>query len=528
MTMRPKWDLSARVGIGGVAFAVFLVLAAGAGLWLLRQQLLAESVEQMRRLSVVFAEQTERVIVEMDRIILETRQDLADAAPRDAESLHRLLRNRLIGLPQGQALMVFDAKGDMVAHSREFPTPRINVADRAYFRAQQRSGADSLFISEATRNRVNGRWMISLSRPASADPDRRGGVIMAAIEIAYFTKLCDLLRLPDGAEVLLQGDDGKVRMAFPNHDILGQPSPILAGARHGDGRISSIVHLPTLPLTVAMSMPMDAALGDWTRLAWGVGVVVVVTILIVAMLTMLLRGAAGRLQVQSDRMAQMNQDLEQFTQVLAHHLQEPARLQHAFSQRLAKLLPPPLSPDVGQALQFVMDAALRQRALLRDVQLYLSLGKLPPPSRPCRADAALDLALGRLGSQIAAAAATIERGPLPEVMIDPGRLTDLFAILLDNAITYRRPDVPPLIRVEGDSVGGMALLSVSDNGIGIAEEFRTRVFRVFERLDPRPGQLGTGIGLALAKKIVESVHGRIWIEDSAGTGIRICFTIPRQ
>lgn len=227
-------------------------------------------------------------------------------------------------------------------------------------------------------------------------------------------------------------------------------------------------------------------------------------------------------------LARKNEELARFAEILAHHMKEPVRQQHIFAQRLARFLRPPLAADVQQSIDFILDAATRHLALLRDAQRYLALDQSPPAWRFCPGDAGLDRALERLKPHIAAAGATIDRQPLPELPIETNALTDVFAALIDNAVTYTRPGIPPRIRVAADVRDDDIVVTVSDNGAGIPPEFHTRVFRVFEQLDPRPGRPGTGIGLALAKKIVDSLGGRIWIEHQDEPGTRVCFSLPRR
>ncbi|MBF0094295.1 MAG: PAS domain S-box protein [Alphaproteobacteria bacterium] len=218
-------------------------------------------------------------------------------------------------------------------------------------------------------------------------------------------------------------------------------------------------------------------------------------------------------------------ELEQFAEILTHHLQEPVRLQHAFAQLLRKLLPTPLPHKQEQALDYIMNGASRLHALLRDVQLFLSLNT-PPVTQTCAADAALDMALIRLESKILNADASIERMPLPHVCADCTRLAEVFTAVLDNAITYHRSDHAPRIRIAAERLGAETVLSVTDNGIGIPAEFHDRVFKMFERLHPGSNRPGTGIGLALARKIVESARGHIWVESPKGGGTRVCILLP--
>jgi signal transduction histidine kinase len=215
-----------------------------------------------------------------------------------------------------------------------------------------------------------------------------------------------------------------------------------------------------------------------------------------------------------------NQDIVRFAEVLAHHLQEPVRQQYVYCQRLAKVLQSPLPEDARTALDYVQAGALRQRTLVRDALRYLSVARSLPCGPPCDANMSLDTALYLLRSKIAAADARIERAPLPHVRIDQDRLAEVFAILIDNAITFRKEEAALVISVTATKHHPDGIvLSVTDNGPGIPKEFHERIFRVFERLTGIDAAGGsTGIGLALAKRIIEAADGKIWVETAAQGG----------
>lgn len=226
-------------------------------------------------------------------------------------------------------------------------------------------------------------------------------------------------------------------------------------------------------------------------------------------------------------LAQKNKDLERFTQILAHHLQEPARLQGAFAARLQKLLEADqMTPDVAGAVAHIIRGAERLRLLLRDVQRYLALSQTPWSPQSCDTGKALAAALSRLQTKIADTGADIRHGELPPVLLDPDRLTDVFAALIDNGLSYARAGQAPVILVEAEPRGREVVLAIEDNGIGIPEEYQERVFNVFERLDPGCSPLGTGTGLAVVRKIVELANGKVWIETAGSGGTRVVLTLP--
>jgi len=219
-------------------------------------------------------------------------------------------------------------------------------------------------------------------------------------------------------------------------------------------------------------------------------------------------------------------ELNRFLEILAHHLQEPVRRQFTFAQMLQRALPKPLNDSAEVSLAQIMDGATRLRAMLHDVLLYLSVHQLPPPSAPCSAIEAFSAACAQVSDKIVASGAEVNQGALPPVWIAKDQLTDVFRALLDNALDYCRPDRPPRLWVAGETKDGEVVLSLTDNGIGIPAEYRERLFQIFERLHGDDNRSGTGIGLALVRKIVETAKGRAWIEDGHDGGARICFALP--
>ncbi len=239
--------------------------------------------------------------------------------------------------------------------------------------------------------------------------------------------------------------------------------------------------------------------------------------------SLFVRQSTLRSQFERDA-ARAQDDMARFAEILAHHMQEPVRQQHVFTQALAKALPQPLAPDVQQPLDFIMDGAMRQRSLLRDALLYLSLAESTAPSKTSVRDA-LTATTRELAERIDQVKAQISYGTLPNVAVSPSRLKALFGVLVDNALTYARPDIPPRIDIRAENQDStMTRISVSDNGLGIAPELRQKAFGIFERLDPKGS--GTGIGLAIARRVVHDCGGDIWIGDSALGGTTITFTLP--
>ncbi|MGE5545257.1 MAG: MASE3 domain-containing protein [Solirubrobacterales bacterium] len=235
---------------------------------------------------------------------------------------------------------------------------------------------------------------------------------------------------------------------------------------------------------------------------------------------------SARKESEAER-SRLTEEVRKFAEILAHHLQEPARLQACYAQVLRRKLNGSLAPEAEEALGVIEASAETLRRLLRDAHLYMVLDRLPPPANPADADLALHSAWARLISADTAAA-QLDAEPLPPVPLTQERATDLFVILLGNALQYRHPDRAPAVTVRSRQVDGELVLTLEDNGIGIADRYVEKVFLPFERLHTQAAYPGSGVGLALAKKIVEGAGGRIWITSELGRGTVVHIALPTE
>ena len=237
------------------------------------------------------------------------------------------------------------------------------------------------------------------------------------------------------------------------------------------------------------------------------------------------REEQNRLVRQLDR---ANEELTRLARISAHHLQEPVRRLVTFAQRLrAQGVARENDDEVRDSIDHIEADGKYLHALIRDIQAYLAATQAPKrPMAPTDADAAAERACRRLQKAIQAAQAEIRLEPLPPALIDAQRLADIFTILIDNAVKYRRPDTPLSVVVSAQKGGRFVRYHVSDNGIGIPSDHREQVFQVFERLHPVDAYPGTGIGLAILRRIVESYEGRAWIEESSSGGTCAVIQLP--
>jgi light-regulated signal transduction histidine kinase (bacteriophytochrome) len=232
------------------------------------------------------------------------------------------------------------------------------------------------------------------------------------------------------------------------------------------------------------------------------------------------------LAAANQHLARANQLLEQFAYSAAHALQDPLRKIRIFSQLLQSKLGDSLDQESAQYLSFCIQGAEQMERLIHDLLRYANSTKSAErPRNAVSLGSALDKSIATLEVEIARSGAIVSGGPLPAMYVDELRIQQLFQNLIGNAIKYRRRDVPPRVEVSACRQDGWWIFSVSDNGIGISEEYWERVFELFKRLDP--GRYpGTGLGLAICKQIVEQFGGSIWVESALGAGSTFKFRIP--
>ncbi|KUI05630.1 sensor histidine kinase [Mycobacterium sp. IS-3022] len=245
------------------------------------------------------------------------------------------------------------------------------------------------------------------------------------------------------------------------------------------------------------------------------------------------REARSQLADQALELQRSNAELEQFAYVASHDLQEPLRKVASFCQLLEKRYGDKLDERGVEYIRFAVDGAKRMQVLINDLLTFSRVGRLNSVHDDVDLSAVLDDAMDNLATTIeeAGAEVVVHSGqPLPSVKGDPTLLTMLWQNLIGNAVKFARPGVVPRIVIDceagEDAQEGSWLFTVTDNGIGIPDEFTEKVFVIFQRLHGRESYSGTGIGLALCRKIVEYHGGSIWIDTTYTDGTRFRFTIP--
>jgi signal transduction histidine kinase len=226
-------------------------------------------------------------------------------------------------------------------------------------------------------------------------------------------------------------------------------------------------------------------------------------------------------------LARSNRDLEQFAYVASHDLQEPLRMVAIYTQLLAERYQGKLDENADKYIHYAVDGATRMQILVKDLLAFSRVGSQGAKFRPTDCAAAVEIALRNLHAAVQESGARVECGPVPAVVADPTQLVQLFQNLIGNALKFRGAETP-VVSITAEQTKQETIFSVVDNGIGIAPEHAELVFAIFKRLHSRTEYAGSGIGLAICKKIVERHGGKIWVESQPGHGCAFRFTLPGE
>jgi PAS domain S-box-containing protein len=326
----------------------------------------------------------------------------------------------------------------------------------------------------------------------------------------------------------------EVLFGYPRADLLGRPVEVLMPLRLRDGHVllrESYTHDPrTRPMGSGLQLfgrrqdgtefPVEISLSPMTTESGS-------TLIIGNVRDVTARVAAdAQLRAAAAELERSNAELEQFAYVASHDLQEPLRMVTSFTQLLSRRYAGKLDADADEFIGYAVDGSLRMQELINDLLTYSRVGTRALTLQAVDTAELVDQVLGDLSRAIQDAHGTVARGDLPMVRGDLTQLRQLFQNLIANAVKFHRPGVPPEVCVAASPSGGKWQFSVSDNGIGIERQYLERIFVLFQRLHSRAEYPGTGIGLAICKKIVERHGGEIQVRSEFGHGTTFLFTLP--
>lgn len=221
-----------------------------------------------------------------------------------------------------------------------------------------------------------------------------------------------------------------------------------------------------------------------------------------------------------------NSDLQQFAYAASHDLREPLRMVSSYLKLLERRYKEKLDKDAQDYIDYAVDGAKRMNGLIQDLLLFSRVETQGKEPVAIDTSTILEEVRRNLTPQLDETKGTLETEDLPPIKADPSQVLLLFQNLVSNGLKFSAPGVPPLVKVSGTAKEGGVTFCVSDAGIGIAPEYQDRIFNIFQRLHTIEDYPGTGIGLAVCKRIVERHGGRIWVESEKGNGARFLFTLP--
>ncbi|HTH18226.1 MAG TPA: ATP-binding protein, partial [Magnetospirillum sp.] len=471
---------------------------------------------------------------------------------RTTFSLGKMVERSAILRNVSVQLAVIGADGLLKDSSVPGFTP-LDLSDREHFRIHRSTPNAGLFISKPVLGRASGKWSIQLTRRLDNPDGSFAGVLVLSLDPKYLSDFYGSIDVGARGVILLVGRDGIVRAASDasvgrelpagQADALfaaGAGSQRTAGPLDVEPRIASFRALGDLPLAVWVGRSQHEVLAGHVDTVRGYVLVgVAVTIVLGTALLMLyalvrrqeatardLSVKKAELVASRARLRRYVVDLERIAEVAAHDMQEPLRRVVAYAQLLSNHAQNALDAESRDYVAHVVSGAQRMRKLVQDLEAFVAVDHLPEVERTVSASAAASAATEILAEHVRTSGATVLIDALPEVAADEKSLTEIFTQLVDNAIRYRAPERKPLVHVTAQRQEGFAVFSVRDNGQGIEDSHLPRLFEIFHRLHAVDGRIGAGIGLAIVRRMVERLGGRVWVESEAGSGSSFHFTLP--
>jgi signal transduction histidine kinase len=432
----------------------------------------------------------------------------ADLAPyqsglQQEQLLTGQIQSELDGRPQGLL-------GQLNVVRRQLNTWRTMVAGPVIARvdAGDRAGAQAL---------INNAARAQFDRVRTAIKDLQASVLRirnsAVLAVQHNSSWIERLLIAAGAVVLVAG----ALLAVLLHYLVGRPVNRLASEVRlvAGGDYNRVLDVSGPPEVANLGRDIDEMRRQ-----------IVTDLEEVRAARQTIEETFHQLEQQAAELSRSNRDLEQFAYVASHDLQEPLRKVASFCQLLQRRYAGQLDERADQYIEFAVDGAQRMQRLINDLLAFSRIGRLTSGFAEVDLNALVARCVNQQEESLTRTGAEVTWDQLPVVHGEELLLSALITNLISNSVKFRRPDEPPRVHLSAHQVGDRWEISCQDNGIGIEPEFADKVFVIFQRLHPKSAYPGTGIGLAIAKKIVEYHGGQIWLDDAPKSGTTIRFTLP--
>ena len=462
------------------------------------------------------------------------------------------MRHSLRGFDAVLNYRIFDANGDAgLGAGRANPQTKINVADRTWFQKLRDEPDRDAILSEVLVSRTTGSLGIVFARPIRDGSGRFLGAANAYINLDWFQGIIDTLDIGhEGLVTLRHREFSRLLLRRPkvegqlNESQTGLYQLHTSNVTWAEGEfVSAIDQLKRLyafravenyPLTVVVAVSARDYLKSWYIQATVTAVIALllsaIQIVVYRRLTQAYRKSlslTAELQTINVNLQRSNAELEEFAYIASHDLQSPLRNIASFSQLLQRRFKTQLGPEGEEFIDFIVSNALRMSGLVQDLLAYARMSRPCQIPHPAQSAEIFHQVLGDLAAPIDSSGARISIGELPAIPVNEHQLSSLFLNLIDNAIKYRHPGRILEITITAEPAdNNMWLFAITDNGIGIAPEYWEKIFGIFQRLHTIDRYEGTGIGLALCRRIVHRWGGSLWVTSTPDRETTFFFTVP--
>ncbi len=571
--LRYRLSPRGRVAIaGGVLTVCLVVIGATLMLWQARKTTIEEWKVNLSNMSTILAASTNQTMKAADLVLKSISDRVHDADIANEGELRRemgtqeifdMLRNKASSVPQVDVATIVALNGDVISFTRSYPPPRINLADRDYFKAHMADPRLDVFLSAPVKNRGTGTWTFYLARKIRSRTGEVLGLVLTGIESSFFQDFFKAVNISEESAISLFRSDGILLARYPTRedligksfreqpvfsDIIGRGNEagatVTTGPRLADNSASQmrIVAPRTLkdyPLVVNVTANEGLILELWYTTAWFVGIGT-------ALFSLLLLGLTGWIATLLTRQEATMADLRRarghaeeatqaktdFLAMMSHEIRTPMNAVIGMSNLLADT---PLEQTQKRYVRIIEDSAAHLLQIINDILDFsrLEARRLIVEKSDFDlhrlAESAVDIARGLPGAERVDIAMAFA-GNIPTFVSGDGdRLNQIFLNLLGNAVKYTERGA---ITLSAAVVEGAATLrirfSVTDTGVGIAPEVQGRLFQPFEQGDLRLARRkgGTGLGLAICKRLVDLMDGEIGVVSNLGQGSTFWFELP--